>query len=71
MISLPRRVVIAALLFALAACSGRQVYQSALGWRQGECQKMLDSAERARCMESAGKDYDTYSKERGVMPDNK
>ena len=38
---------------ALAACTGRQVYESAAGWRQIECQKTLDDADRARCMETA------------------
>ena len=55
-----------ALALALTGCTGRQVYQSATGWRQNECQKILESAERARCMESANKDYDTYTKEKGA-----
>jgi hypothetical protein len=56
--------LIAALLLALAACSDRQLYQSAAGWRQNECQKILENAERARCLEAANKDYDSYRKER-------
>jgi hypothetical protein len=56
---------------AVAGCSGRQIYQSAAGWRQNECQKILDGAERARCLDSANKDYDTYSKEREITSDNK
>jgi hypothetical protein len=64
-------VVTAALPLALAACSGRQLYESAVGWSQSECQKMLDSAQRTGCMESASKDYDTYGRERGVAPDPK
>jgi hypothetical protein len=50
---------------ALAGCSGRQIYQSAAGWRMNECQKILEGAERARCLQSANKDYDTYKKEKG------
>lgn len=53
-----------ALALALTGCTSRQVYQSAAGWRQNECQKILEDAERARCMESANKDYDTYRKEK-------
>ena len=48
----------------LTACSGRQVYESAAGWRQNECQKILEDADRARCMETATKDYDAYSKQK-------
>jgi hypothetical protein len=55
-------------MLVVAGCSGRQVYQSAAGWRQNECQKILEDAERARCMEQANKDYDTYSKEKGASP---
>jgi hypothetical protein len=53
-------------MLVLAGCSGRQVYQSAAGWRQNECQKILEDAERARCMEQANIDYDTYTKEKGA-----
>jgi hypothetical protein len=56
---------------AVAGCGGRQIYQSAAGWRQNECQKILEGAERARCLDAANKDYDTYSKERGITPDKK
>jgi hypothetical protein len=31
-----------------------------------ECQKILEDAERARCLQSANKDYDTYKKEKGA-----
>lgn len=48
----------------LAGCSGRQVYDAGLGWRQNECNRMVDAAERARCLEKANKDYDGYSREK-------
>jgi hypothetical protein len=64
-------VLILASMLVLAGCSGRQVYQSATGWRQNECQKILESAERARCMEQANKDYDTYSKEKNAAPEQR
>jgi hypothetical protein len=60
-----RIVVLASLALSLAGCTGRQVYQSAAGWRMNECQKILEDAERARCLQSASKDYDTYKKEKG------
>ena len=58
-------------MLVLAGCSGRQIYQSAAGLRQNECQKILESAERARCMEQANKDYDIYSKERNASPEQR
>ena len=57
-------VLIVLSIVVVAGCSGRQIYQSAAGWRQNECQKILEYGERARCMQQADKDYDTYSKER-------
>ena len=64
-------VLILASTLVLAGCSGRQIYQSATGWRQNECQKILENAERARCMEQANKDYDTYTKERNAAPEQR
>jgi hypothetical protein len=58
-------------MLVLSGCSGRQIYQSAAGWRLNECQKILEDAERARCMEQANKDYDTYSKERNASPEQR
>ena len=57
-------LLIAASIPALAACSGKQIYESATGWRQNECQKILESSEHTRCMESANKDYDSYRREK-------
>jgi len=58
-------------MLVLAGCSSRQIYQSAAGWRMNECQKILEDAERARCMEQANKDYDAYSKERNASPEQR
>lgn len=46
-----------------AACSSRGVYDSAQGWRQQQCDKMLDNTARARCLEEANRDYDSYRKQ--------
>ena len=62
------QVLMLASLLVAAGCSARQVYQSATGWRQNECQKILHDAERARCMEEANKDFDTYSKQKNASP---
>lgn len=44
-------------------CTHRQVYDSAAGWRQNECNKILDDAARTRCMQTATRDYDRYRKD--------
>jgi hypothetical protein len=46
------------------ACSGRQAYDAGYGWRMHECQRILDDNERARCLETAKMDYDTYKANR-------
>lgn len=57
-------LVATGLCLIVAGCSGRQVYDAGLGWRQNECNRMVDAAERARCLETANKDYDGYSREK-------
>lgn len=64
-------VLFAGVLFRASGCTGREIYQSGLGWRQNECQKVLDGAERTRCMETANKDYDSYDKEKTAPADQR
>ncbi len=47
----------------LCGCSNQQVYDSAAGWRQAECNKLLDEAARTRCLATANQDYDAYRKQ--------
>lgn len=49
---------------ALHACSTQQAYNAALGWRQNECNRVLDKGDRDRCMEAAGRPYADYARER-------
>lgn len=55
-------MVLAAVL--LASCSSRQVYDSAQGWRQNECNKIVDPDKQRACLEEADKSYDAYKKEK-------
>lgn len=48
----------------LAACSGHQVYDSAQGLRQSECNKQVDAQKQQQCLDEANKSYETYDKER-------
>ena len=50
------------LAFLAIGCTGRQVYDSAAGWRQSECNKIVDDAARTKCLETANQDYDRYHK---------
>jgi hypothetical protein len=53
-----------ALLFALlGGCSPKQLYDSAAGWREAECNKLLDTPRRERCMKEAQQPYEEYKKQ--------
>lgn len=56
---------IAVLTCVLASCSSRPVYDSAAGWRQNECDRIVDAAERSRCLDTANLEYERYQRERG------
>jgi len=57
-----RSAAIAGLLLAAAGCSSQQLYNNAQGWREAECNKMLDTPRRERCMKEAGRSYEEYNK---------
>ncbi len=57
-------VGIIALTCALGGCSSRQVYDGAAGWRQNECDRIVDAAERSRCLDTANLEYERYQRER-------
>ena len=46
------------LLLALSGCSSQQLYDNAQGWREAECNKMIDTPRRERCMKEADRSYD-------------
>lgn len=48
----------------LAACSGRQIYDSGQGLRQSECNKQVDAQKQQQCLDEANKSYETYDRER-------
>lgn len=56
--------LLAGVLVVVTGCTSREIYQSTVGWRQNECQKVMDVADRAQCMQTASKDYDSYSKQK-------
>jgi hypothetical protein len=54
--------LIAFLLLAAAGCTSEQLYNSAQGWREAECNKILDTPRRERCMKEAARSHDSYQK---------
>jgi hypothetical protein len=47
----------------LSACSSQQLYGAGQGWQRAECNKVMDSQERSRCMASASTSYEEYRKQ--------
>jgi hypothetical protein len=43
-------VALAAALSALASCTSQRLQDNAAGWREAECEKMLDTRQRERCL---------------------
>jgi hypothetical protein len=58
-----RRAAVLAVLLAAAGCTSEQVYRSAQAWQQNQCEKNIDGAERARCMQNAGPGYEAYKQQ--------
>lgn len=57
---------LAAVLLAVlagAGCTTEQIYNSAQGWRRSECNRIVDEAQRARCMTEADRSFDAYRRE--------
>ena len=53
-------VTLAALL---VGCSTEQFYASGQNWQRNECNKLLDSQERGRCLKNADASYDSYKRQ--------
>ena len=53
-----RLVMLAALASAMVACSAEQLRENQQGWRRAECDKILDTHARERCL----KEVEGYGK---------
>jgi hypothetical protein len=58
------RVALLFCLLPLGACSEQQLYDSAQGWRENECMRILDTPRRERCLKEARTSHDEYEKQR-------
>ena len=56
--------VVVAALFTLAACSSQQLYGSGQAWKRNQCQRMPDTRERERCLDSTAATYEEYQRQR-------
>ena len=52
-----------AVLVTATGCSSQQLYGGGQAWQKNECQRIQDSQERRRCMESAALSYEEYQKQ--------
>ena len=55
--------LLAASLSGLTSCTSQQLYNNAQGWREAECNKILDTPRRERCMKEARQSFEEYKKE--------
>jgi len=46
-----------------AACSSQQTYATGQAWQQNECNKIIDTPDRERCLARARQSYDTYQRQ--------
>jgi hypothetical protein len=55
-----RTVLLATLCLATAGCTTAQRYHAAQGWRQSQCERLVDLAQRNLCVSRASMDYDAF-----------
>lgn len=57
------RRVGAGLALLFVGCSSQQLYSTGQAWQRNECQRIIDTQERSRCMQSTARSFDDYQKE--------
>lgn len=57
------RVLLATVVVGAQGCTSQQLYGSGQLWQKQECNKIIESQQRARCMQSAARSYDDYQRE--------
>jgi hypothetical protein len=57
------KTAIALLTLVSSACSQQQLYNNAQGWREAECNKILETPRRERCMKEARQSYEEYKQQ--------
>ncbi len=53
----------AVMLVLLGACTSQQVFGTGQEWQKQQCRQIPDTAERARCLQSAARSYEDYKTE--------
>ena len=54
---------LAAVLLAIAGCTSQQLRDNAQAWREAECDKMIDTPHRERCLKEARQSHEEYKKQ--------
>ncbi len=52
--------IAATTLSVVSGCTWQQAYASAQGWQRNACYRVIDQAERDRCLSSTNMSYDEY-----------
>ena len=55
--------LVAVVAFTLAGCSSQQLYDNAAGWRENECNKILETPRRERCLKEARQSHEEYRRQ--------
>ena len=63
--NVPLAPILIALLSAvcLSSCSSQQFYGVGQGWQKNECNRIIDTQERNRCMNSTRTSYEDYKRQ--------
>jgi len=55
-----RLTAVVILITVVCACTWQQAYSSAQGWQRNQCNRLIEQAERERCLASVSMTYDEY-----------
>ncbi|ALT79166.1 hypothetical protein [Paucibacter sp. KCTC 42545] len=55
-------------LSLLSACSSQEWYAAGREAQRDQCNKLMDSAQRDRCLQDANMSYDRYQREKAPAP---
>lgn len=50
-------------ILALSGCTTQQAYSAGQEWQRNQCNRMIDNAERNRCLEQMNTSYTDYKRQ--------
>ena len=60
-------IALLACTLGCAACSSPQAYGTGQAWQRNECNKVIDTQERQRCMANVNVSYDSYQRQQDEL----